>query len=115
MLCSVSGSHEVPPDRIMQAFGLDGDAHRIAGGQGGSWLVDAVVLKHHDDPHEAAWAQEIGSLVHEASFRLAPRSGPHTARGWSTVGAPTTTFRGSLPRRPAVHGHRHKASAAGGF
>lgn len=78
---------DAPPEMVVAAFGRRGSADRVPGGQGGTWLIDGVVLKHHEDPLEAAWVQGIASQISDPAFRIAPpiraEDGSWVVDGWS--------------------------------
>lgn len=75
------------PRAVLEAFGLPGRGHALAGGEGRSVRHGAAVLKPADDPVEAAWAAGLLAAVEPRGFRLArplrARDGRWVVDGWT--------------------------------
>ncbi|MDI3385264.1 TIGR02569 family protein [Streptomyces sp. B-S-A8] len=77
-----------PPDRaVLAAFGSEGPARPLPGGQGGTWCADGIVLKRTGLRTETAWrANTLNALPRSEEFRVAPpvrsMDGTWTAGGW---------------------------------
>ncbi|WP_250034741.1 hypothetical protein [Paractinoplanes maris] len=73
-----------PPAAVLYAFGVDGPARALAGGQGTSWRAGDLVFKPDAGPGVAALAD-----VRSAEFRLAApartREGFSDCAGWSAT------------------------------
>ncbi|SNY71349.1 aminoglycoside phosphotransferase [Paractinoplanes atraurantiacus] len=81
-------SRDPLPSAVLRAFGADGPARPLAGGQGTSWAADHVVLKPDGGAlHE--WLAEAFADVTCEGFRLAApvraRDGAWSAHGWSAT------------------------------
>ncbi len=78
---------DAPPEEVRRSFGVHGEAHRLPGGQGETWLIEGVVLKRHEDQREAAWVQGIAARLQDRSFRIAlpmrAADGSWVVDGWS--------------------------------
>jgi len=76
-----------PSSEILRAFSAAGDRIALAGGEGLSFRVGAVVLKRVHDAAEAEWTQDLLSRVRQAGFRLPDPlrtvDGCWTHHGWS--------------------------------
>lgn len=77
-----------PPSTVLRAFGVDGPARPLAGGQGTSWAAGDLVLK----PDESAvheWLADAFADVTCNGFRLAApvrtRDGAWVVQGWSAT------------------------------
>jgi uncharacterized protein (TIGR02569 family) len=87
-----------PSVSVLRAFGVDGPAQPLVGGQGHSWAAGGLVLKADDGPvHE--WLAEALADVVADGFRLATpvrtRHGAWSCEGWSA----TRWVEGSEPNR----------------
>ena len=94
-------SRDRPSSTVLHAFGVDGPARRLAGGQGTSWAVDDVVLKPDGGAlHE--WLADAFADVTSHAFRLAApvrtRDGAWCVQGWSA----TRWVQGAEPDYSAV-------------
>ncbi|WP_437320242.1 TIGR02569 family protein [Sorangium sp. So ce385] len=78
---------EPPPDTVLAAFELSGEAVLLPGGQGETWRVGGVVLKPVGFVAEAVWRAEVlAGLPEGLGFRVArpvrARSGAWVVDGW---------------------------------
>jgi uncharacterized protein (TIGR02569 family) len=94
-------SHDRPSSAVLHAFGADGPARRLNGGQGTSWTADPVVLKPDGGTlHE--WLADAFADVTCEGFRLAApvraRDGAWSVQGWSA----TRWVQGAEPDYSAV-------------
>lgn len=76
-----------PALSVLTAFGVEGPALRLAGGQGGSFRAGGVVLKRSQDPAEADWIAGLFSPLSGPGFRV-PRpvralGGAWLVDGWT--------------------------------
>lgn len=77
----------LPPQKVLQAFGVGGEVARLEGGQGHVFASEDVVLKPVVDEAEATWIAEthLGAETH--GFRLArpvaSASGRFVVDGWA--------------------------------
>ncbi|WP_433169390.1 TIGR02569 family protein [Kribbella sp. CA-247076] len=63
---------DFPPERVLAAFGLSGDADLLPGGQGETWRAGDVVLKPVGLAAEAEWRAEVlAGLPEGPGFRVA--------------------------------------------
>lgn len=80
-----------PPAEVLDAFGLLGQARRLPGGQGASWLVGDVVLKSGCDAQAQEWLGTEVARVAQAGFHLPDvcqaRDGRWVVQGWGAVTA----------------------------
>ncbi|MEU8238859.1 hypothetical protein AB0C07_11475 [Actinoplanes missouriensis] len=81
---------------VLQAFGVDGPAQPLAGGQGTSWVAGELVFKPDGGvPH--AWLADVGAGVTAEGFRLPEPvragDGSWAVQGWSA----TRWLRGADP------------------
>jgi uncharacterized protein (TIGR02569 family) len=81
-------SRDRPSSGVLHAFGVDGPARPLAGGQGTSWVAEGVVLKPDDGVlHE--WLAEAFAGLTGDGFRLAEpvraRDGAWSVQGWSAT------------------------------
>jgi uncharacterized protein (TIGR02569 family) len=76
----------VPPDRVLAAFGdRDATARALDGGEGRAWSTGRLVVKPVDDEVEGAWVGEVLSTLVEDGFRI-NRPVRSTAGGWVVDG-----------------------------
>lgn len=61
---------KAPPSRVLATFGVDGTPRSLPGGEGRSWLVDAVVLKPVSNRQEAAWVADTLRRIDGVGFRV---------------------------------------------
>ena len=80
-----------PSREVLDAFGVGGAAQRLAGGQGGAYLVDGIVLKRVDDAAETAWTYRLLSRLEPDGFRVAEPV-PTTGGEWVHDGWAATSF-----------------------
>ncbi|MFM9372214.1 TIGR02569 family protein [Streptomyces sp. Da 82-17] len=78
---------EPPGLPVLAAFGAEGPARPLPGGQGGTWCADGIVLKRTGLRTETAWrANTLNALAPSDEFRVAPpvrsMDGTWTAGGW---------------------------------
>ncbi|MDI3417422.1 TIGR02569 family protein [Streptomyces luteolus] len=78
---------EPPGPPVLAAFGAEGPARPLPGGQGGTWCADGIVLKRTGLRTETAWrAHTLNALPETDEFRVAPpvrsMDGTWTAGGW---------------------------------
>ncbi|MDI3406978.1 TIGR02569 family protein [Streptomyces cavernicola] len=78
---------EPPSLAVLAAFGSEGPARPLPGGQGGTWCADGIVLKRTGLRTETAWrANTLNALPKSNEFRIAPpvrsMDGTWTAGGW---------------------------------
>jgi uncharacterized protein (TIGR02569 family) len=59
-----------PSPSVLGAFGLEGPAARLAGGQGTSWRVGEVVTKPGVDPQFQEWLGTVVAGIEQRGFRL---------------------------------------------
>ena len=59
-----------PSAAVQRAFGVNGSADALAGGQGTAYRVEDVVLKVVDDADETAWTSELLTRVRPDGFRV---------------------------------------------
>lgn len=59
-----------PPDAVLAAFGLEGPAVVLPGGQGTSWSAGDAVLKPDGDPRFQEWLSTEVNGVRQRGFRL---------------------------------------------
>jgi uncharacterized protein (TIGR02569 family) len=66
-----------------------GGAQRLAGGQGGAFLVDDIVMKPVDDPAETRWTCDLLTRVRSDGFRISEpvstTDGQWVHRGWTAT------------------------------
>lgn len=60
-----------PPQRVLEAFGVNGPALNLTGGRGDSWGTAGAVLKPVGDEPEATWISAFASRVEQRGFRIA--------------------------------------------
>jgi hypothetical protein len=77
-----------PSAIVLQAFGVEGPAHRLTGGQGTSWAAGNLVFKPDHGPlHE--WLGDALAGLTPDGFRLATpiraRDGAWVVEGWSAT------------------------------
>lgn len=78
-----------PPAGVLAAFGLEGPAAALAGGQGTAWRVGDAVVKPLDmSPANLAWQQEMlarldGRDDFRVSVPLLAEGGPLIVDGWT--------------------------------
>ena len=75
-----------PAPAVLAAFGLQGPAARLAGGQGTSWRVSDVVLKPGVGPQFQEWLGTAVAGIEQEGFRLPTvlraRGGAWVVEGW---------------------------------
>ncbi len=96
----------VPPD-VCRAFGVDGPAERLAGGQGQAFRVGDLVLKPVENPDRYEWACRLINTVDNPAFRVSrPRidgSGNYAFLGWgATAYEPGREVRGNWTQKLCV-------------
>lgn len=76
-----------PPQEVLQAFGADGPASRLAGGHGGTFRAGNVVLKRSANAAETSWIAELFTSLRGPGFRVPAsvraRDGSWVVAGWS--------------------------------
>jgi uncharacterized protein (TIGR02569 family) len=93
----------IVPSTVRKAFGLDGEAVALPGGEGVTVRIGDVVLKRVHDRDEAEWTGELQSRMVEDGFRLA-RPVPTLAGRWTHGNWSATKFiPGLRPVAPAWH------------
>ena len=75
-----------PSAAVLHAFGADGRATVLSGGQGATYRVADIVVKPVDDAAEAAWTQELLTRVRTDRFRIARASPDRATACGSTTG-----------------------------
>jgi uncharacterized protein (TIGR02569 family) len=94
-------SRDHPSSAVLHAFGVDGPARRLTGGQGTSWAAEHVVLKP-DGGTLHGWLADVFADVTGEGFRLAApvrtRDGAWSVQGWSA----TRRVQGAEPDYSAV-------------
>lgn len=82
-----------PTDGVLDAFGLQGQARPLPGGQGASWLVGDVVLKPGCDAQMQEWLGTDVARVSQDGFSLPDvlqaRDGRWVVEGWGAITALT--------------------------
>lgn len=82
-----------PPPAVLMAFGLEGPAVRLRGGQGTSWRVGDAVLKPRVDPQFQEWlGTEVATIEQHGFRRPAVRravGGAWAVDGWGAQSAMT--------------------------
>jgi uncharacterized protein (TIGR02569 family) len=82
-------SDRTPQRDVISAFGCDGPASRLDGGQGSTYVVGNVVLKPAVDDAQAAWTGEVLTTVEQDGFRMPrpvkSRDGRWVVDGWTAV------------------------------
>lgn len=98
----------VPPDEVLNAFGLAGNVPvRLPGGQGTTWRAGRVVLKPADSVRAGHWFAEVYDALSGPGFRV-PRpvramTGEWVVRGWTAyqwVAGTAADWSGASPRWP---------------
>lgn len=78
---------DVPPPRVLAAFGAEGAPQRLAGGQGESFRAGNAVLKRVFAEDEAAWVAKLFARLTGTGFRvpkpIRSRDGGWTVEGWA--------------------------------
>ncbi len=76
-----------PPRRVLERFGLRGEATPLAGGEGVTFRVGEGVVKRVHDVDEAEWTQALLASIAQDGFRVAEpivaTDGSWTVDGWS--------------------------------
>ena len=107
-------SRDHPSAAVLHAFGADGPARRLTGGQGTSWRAGPVVLKP-DGGGLHAWLGEAFAGVAGDGFRLAApvraQDGAWSVQGWSA----TRWVPGAEPDYTAVSTWREILAAGRAF
>ena len=74
---------------MLRAFGTNGPAQRLPGGQGTSWRAGSLVLKPTGDAAEACWLAETLTDVPQDGFRVARPAragdGRWVVEGWTAA------------------------------
>jgi uncharacterized protein (TIGR02569 family) len=81
-------SREQPPVAVLRAFGADGPARPLAGGQGTSWAAGGLVLKPEGGPVHAWLAGALAGVTPDGFRVAAPvrtRDGSWVVEGWSAT------------------------------
>ena len=91
------------PAGVREAFGLDGEAVAVPGGEGVSVRVGDVVVKRVHDVDEAEWTGDLLSRLAQDGFRVA-RPVPTVAGRWTHASWSAAEFIPALrPVAPAWH------------
>lgn len=93
----------IVPFAVRDAFGLDGDAGALPGGEGVTVRIGDVVLKRVHDPDEAEWTADLQLRMAQDGFRIA-QPVPTLAGRWTHGNWSATRFiPGLRPVAPAWH------------
>jgi uncharacterized protein (TIGR02569 family) len=81
-------SRDELPSAVLRAFGVNGPARPLDGGQGTSWVVEDLVLKPADGPLHG-WLAEVLATLTPVDFRIAEPvracDGAWISHGWSAT------------------------------
>ncbi|GHJ46500.1 TIGR02569 family protein [Catellatospora sp. TT07R-123] len=107
-------SRDQLPSTVLHAFGVEGPARRLDGGQGDSWAADDLVFKPDGGPLQEWLAGALAEVTPDG-FRIAEpvctRDGAWVSHGWSA----TRWVEGSEPDYSAVSTWRDILAAGRAF
>lgn len=104
----------IPPNRVLEAFGVRGNPVLLSGGQGTAFRVGDVVLKHTRYEVEEIWVIEVLGGIMEEGFRvprfLSSDIGEVVVEGWMAYEfLPGQMVKGRWAEKRVVLDRFHKA------